>query len=227
MAEKKDADWALIRADFEAGMSLRTLEAKYGVNYQTINKKAKKYGWTKDLGPKIEKRVKARLQAATVREARKAKLLPEQPEYPDSRPLTEDQIIDANADVTVHIVTGHRDAIGRAKVICLGLFEELGAMNSMDLRELLEEAILEDTKDADTGIGTAKKGAQMRRSTMLAAVSLSSRAAIMDRLGGSLKTVVRLEREAYNINVDTSADDDVTAALRALNNTPVPAPDGQ
>lgn len=48
------ADWAVIRADYEHGLSLRALAAKYGVSKTTLIRKRDSEGWTTDrtAGPR-------------------------------------------------------------------------------------------------------------------------------------------------------------------------------
>lgn len=47
----KEVDWTAIQADYEAGLSLRTLAAKYGPSKSTIQNRAKAEQWT--VGQKI------------------------------------------------------------------------------------------------------------------------------------------------------------------------------
>jgi hypothetical protein len=71
-------------------------------------------------------------------------------------------------------------------------------------RAAIEEAIEDETVDDENG---------KRRTMMLRAVALPSRAGIIVNLSSALRTLVALERQAFNLG-DVDGNDRAAAALR-------------
>lgn len=55
----KRYDWELIEREYRTGrFSLAQLEARHGVNRSNISRRAKKYGWQKDLTERVRERTR-------------------------------------------------------------------------------------------------------------------------------------------------------------------------
>ena len=66
--QKTDVNWEQIEADYRAGIkSLRQIAQAFGVGESTIRKYAKKYGWTRDLNPKIHAKADVIVRTEVVR----------------------------------------------------------------------------------------------------------------------------------------------------------------
>jgi len=103
----------------------------------------------------------------------------------------------------VNILTGQRNKIGRAMDAVSKFLEELH--DTTDNLAEIEDAIYEETADDENG---------KRRARMLAAVALPSRSAVVNNLTQSLKTLIALERQAYNLGDGGDVDD--AAGTRAV-----------
>lgn len=57
MPRLSQSDWASIRAEYEAGASMRSLAEKYGVSDVAVKKKKDKEGWIQDLEAVIQRKV--------------------------------------------------------------------------------------------------------------------------------------------------------------------------
>ena len=88
----------------------------------------------------------------------------------------------------VQVVREHRASIGRGQRLLGALFGELE--EASDNRDEIEEAIqLETVDDKDS----------KRRAMMLRAVALPSRASVIVNFSNALRTLVGLERQAFNL----------------------------
>ena len=102
MSEKttKIIDWEAIEREYRAGIrSLRDIAEEHGCSNPAILKRAKKYGWTRDLAEKIRAKADALVSAATVSN--------------ELALLTEKEIIDGNAAKQAAIRRQHQVRIDR------------------------------------------------------------------------------------------------------------------
>jgi hypothetical protein len=96
----------------------------------------------------------------------------------------------------VQVVREHRASIGRGQRLVSALFGELE--EAAENRDEIEAAIEEETEDDDNG---------KRRAMMLRAVALPSRAGVIVNLSNALRTLVGLERQAFNLGEGEDGND--------------------
>lgn len=171
MTEKPKTDWERIEAEYRTGkLSVSEIGRQYGVSHTAINKRAKKEGWIRDLSEKVQKLVSARLVSEGVSAA------------------TISETVEKAAERDIQIVRQHRADIGDQRVLVGDLVAELREATSC--RDDIEAAIEEETADDKS---------PRRRDQMLRAVALASRVGIAKDLAAATKTLVELERQAFNI----------------------------
>ena len=179
--DKKAPDWERIEADFRAGLlSLREIAAANpGVNHVAIDRRAKKLGWTRDLGQKIKAKADDLVTRRTVTADVTAK-----------QPVSEREIIDAGAEAIARVRLSHRTDIGRSRALVMALLAELDVQTgSVDLyRELGELMFKPDDKGVDKLNDLYRK-----------IISLSGRVDNAKKLSEALKNLIGLEREAYGL----------------------------
>lgn len=183
MAQNKPApDWERIEADYRAGLlSVREIAAAQGVSHVAIGKRAKRDGWERDLKAKIKAKADALVTKAAVTN-----------EVTNERAVTERRIVEANAQVIAEIRTAHRRDIARARSLAMKLLDELEAQtDNTDLLDQLAEALAASEDDT---------GALMRAFSRV--TSTSGRIDSMKKLAESLKVLVGMEREAYDVGSD-------------------------
>lgn len=191
----RDTDWEAIEREFRAGqLSVSEIGRQHGVSHTAINKRAKKDGWTRDLTEKVRKEVSARLVSPEVSES-------------NAR-----QAVETAAARGVALVRSHQASLGRANRIAERLMAELET--STEHNEAIEAEIWAAT-EADTN--------GQRRNSMMKAVSLPSRAATLRELSQTLKNLIPLERQAFNLDASAGNDDpatkgDLATALQRLSN---------
>lgn len=165
-------DWEAIEREYRGGqLSEAEIARQYNISRAAIQKRAKKNGWSRDLTDKVRQEVAARLVADGLQHARGS------------------ATIELAAERGVQLVRGHRSKIAATFEAVAALIHELQSV-TCNLNEI-EDAIHEETADDENG---------KRRARMLAAVALPSRAQVAGTLATALRTLIPLERQAFNLD---------------------------
>lgn len=187
--------WEAIERDFRAGiLSLREMSKLYGVSHVAIKKRADKFGWDRDLSGKIKAKAEALVNSREVNT-----------EVNTQSAVNERAVIEANAEVIAQVRISHRKDISRSRKLVIKLLEELELQtDNLELYEELGEMMRrEDDKGMDKLNDLYNK-----------VISLAGRTKTMKDLADSLKTLVTLERQAYNLDTDlpSTGDDESKAS---------------
>lgn len=179
----KEIDWEAIERDFRAGiLSLREMSKQYGVSHVAIKKRADKFGWDRDLSGKIKAKAEALVNSREVNT-----------EVNAQSAVNERAVIEANAEVIAQVRISHRRDISRSRKLVIKLLEELELQT--DNRELYEKLGEMMRREDD-------KGMDKLNDLYNKVISLAGRTKTMKDLADSLKTLVALERQAYNLDAD-------------------------
>ena len=169
---KVPLDWESIEREYRAGqLSVVEVGRIHGCSHPAILKRAKRDGWTRNLAAKVREAVTAKLVTSEVTGA-----------------AGQRETIEAAAARVVQIVREHRKDIGSGRSIVRNLFAELA--EASERHDELEDDIVAETADE------ARAG---RRTAMLRAVSLSTRAGVAFTLSSAMKNLVVLERAAFGL----------------------------
>lgn len=175
-------DWEGIERDYRAGLlSVREIGAANRVSHSAILKRAKRDGWDRDLAAKVRARAEAKVAKAAVTTPETA-----------ATKATEEQIIEANAEVIARVRLAHRTDINRYRKLANQLMTEL-EQQTQQVPELADLGKLMHRPD-DKGIDKLNELYQK-------VISLPARTKTMKDLGDTLKTLIGLEREANGIGV--------------------------
>ncbi len=193
-------DWERIELDYRAGVkSLREIADGSGTSHVNISKRAKKFGWVRDLAAKIQAKADELVNKATVNSSVNA-----------VNQISERQTIEANAQAVADVKIAHRTDIQRSRKIAMGLLEELEQMVGIETANLLEELgyLMRDPDD---------KGQDRLNDLYHKIISLPGRAKTMKDLGESLRVMVALERQAFGLDdKDSSPADALTTLLHGI-----------
>jgi hypothetical protein len=191
-------DWEAIESAYRAGlMSIREIASQHGITHGAINKRAKKDGWERDLKAKIKAKADALVSKREV-----------STQVSTEKALSERILIEANAEVIANVRMEHRGDIRRARAITNALFDELGA-ECADVESLrkLGEMMMEPDEN----------GRDKLNEIYHSIIGMPERVKSMKALSESLKNIIGLERQAYNI------DDNDTPKEINHNIMPVPS----
>ncbi|MCC7980466.1 hypothetical protein INR17_12140, partial [Klebsiella pneumoniae] len=174
-------DWEAIESAYRAGlMSIREIASQHGITHTAINKRAKKEGWERDLKAKIKAKAES---LVSKREVSKR--------VSSERMVSERQLIEANAEVIANVRMEHRGDIRRARNIANSLFDELEA-ECADVPALQQLGELMYQPD--------DKGYDKLNEIYHKVISMPGRVKSMKDLSDTLKTLIGLERQAYDID---------------------------
>ncbi|WP_338571535.1 hypothetical protein V6L78_26820 [Pseudomonas canadensis] len=182
MTDKQPADWERIEQLYRAGvLSLREIAiACPGPNHVAIARRAKKFGWVQDLSAKI----KAKANDLVTRQAVTADVTAE-------RAVSDKAVIEINAQAIASIRMAHRGDIARGRRLTNKLLDELEGLT--DNRELFDQ-LGELMRDPDDN------GLDKRNDLYGKVISLPGRSKTMKEMADTLKTLVSLERQAFNLD---------------------------
>ena len=198
MAERKQVDWESVERDYSAGLlSLREIGDKHNVAHQVIARKAKKEEWARDLREKIAKAVDKKIGDKQVGDS-----------LGDSKKASEKEIIEVNAQAIVNIKLAHRGDIRKSKNIVNALFDELElTTDNRELFEQLGELLRQESESGQDKLNDIYKKC----------ISMPQRIDGVKKLTDALKTMIGLEREAYDIqSTPTPIDNAVSSLLKAV-----------
>lgn len=188
MTDKQPTDWERIEQLYRAGLlSVREIAATCGVSHTAINKRAKAGSWDRDLKAKIQAKADSLVSKAEVSKEVSTQAL-----------ATERGIVEANAQVIANIRIAHRTDIGRSRRLANKLLDELeGLTDNRDLFDRLGE-LLRDEDD---------KGQDKRNDLYMKVIDLPARTKTMKELAETLKNLIALERQAYDVGAEKPGDD--------------------
>ena len=160
------------------------------MSHTAINKRSKTEGWDRDLNAKIKAKADSLVSKREVSTKVSTETL-----------ATERGIVEANAEVIADIRMAHRTDIGRSRRLTNLLLDELESLTEEQgtIKELIAQLKDGDGDDADA------------MSDMLALANkmgaLPSRTKTMKELAETLKTLVALERQAYDLDTKSGGND--------------------
>jgi len=188
VAASKKVDYDRIEPDWRAGiLSPRQLAADYtketgvSVSHTAIINHFRKAGIERDLSAKIQAKADAMVTKAMVTGKVTRETL-----------IDEAQVIEDNAALVATVRLSHRKDISKAKAIAASFMDELEQQAGTENSALLEKlgALMESPDE---------KGIDRLNEAYKKVISLPGRVKTLKDLGDSLKTLIALEREAYNI----------------------------
>lgn len=181
MATQRTIDWELIERDFRAGLlSVREIAVSQGISHTAINKRAKDYGWERDLKAKIQAKADALVSKRELSKIVSSESL-----------ATERTIVEANATRIADVRMAHRTDISRGRKLAMAMLDEL-EIETGDVG--LFEELGETLRSEDD------KGQDKRNDIYNKVISGAGRIDSMKKLADTLKTLITMEREAYGID---------------------------
>jgi len=184
----KQPDWEAIERAYRAGvLSVREIASSCGVSHTAIQKRAKANGWERDLKAKI----KAKADSLVAKREVATQVASKSVE-------TEREIIEVNAEVIANIRMAHRGDISRGRRLANKLLDELEGLT--DNRQLFEELgeLLRSEDD---------KGQDKRNDLYQKIIDLPGRSKTMKEMAETLKTLITLERQAYDLDTKAGNSD--------------------
>lgn len=184
----KQPDWEAIERAYRAGvLSVREIASSCSVSHTAIQKRAKANGWERDLKAKI----KAKADSLVAKREVATQVASKSVE-------TEREIIEVNAEVIANIRMAHRGDISRGRRLTNKLLDELEGLT--DNRQLFEE--LGELMRSEDDNGQDKRNDLYQK-----IIDLPGRSKTMKEMAETLKTLISLERQAYDLDTKSGGSD--------------------
>lgn len=196
---RSTTDWEAVELLYRPGvMSLRAIASAHDCTEGAIRKRAKQFGWTRDLNAKVRAKAEELVRKAEVRnEVRNG------PEAKES----ERQQIDVSAQLQANVVLRHRSAIGRHQNLVDKMLTELEA--------------LVDNPEAFAALGTLlyapdENGRDKLNELYHKVIAMPGRVDSAKKLVETLEKLVKMERESFGLNDAAKGDEDPMAGGRTI-----------
>ena len=200
MAKKVKANWEAIELAYRANVkTVAQIAEDFNVKDSTLRSRAKRNGWSRDLGKRI------RLEADNIVNANAVKREVGRLESMDNATVEE------NAKLTASIRISHREDIGKARALSMMLLEDLKAQIGTDNRKRLGDLFIAALKA--NAIDESALEAYER------VTSVSNHVRTLKDLADIMTKFVALERQAYGLDdADSSPIDALTSLLHSIAN---------
>ena len=184
--DKRVIDWDAVKTQYGLGTrSLMDIGKEFGVSDAGIIKRAKKDGWTKDLGAKVRAKADAKVSAAAV-----------SAEVSVARAANEQTVVEANSELQYKIRIAHRTDIARGRKLFQKLMDELES--TTDNKALFDQLgeLLDTSGPDENGRMVVDKLNEIYRKV----IGMTGRVDSAKKLVEILEKVVKMEREAFGID---------------------------
>ncbi len=201
---KAGVDWERIEADYSAGVkSLREIAAEHGVTEGTIRARAKKNEWPRNIAAKVAAKAEKILRREELRS-----------ELRSEKQASEKEVIAASAQAIVNVKLSHRKSISRQRELVERLLQELEAQTGdVDLFGQLGE-LMHSPDD---------KGVDKLNEIYKKVIATPQRIDSLKKLAETLKHLIYLEREAFDITpAPTPQDNALQAIAKAIQGNTLP-----
>lgn len=183
-------DLERIESDYRAGiLTLREIGQLHGVSHTRIAQYARAQKWTRDLSHKVKAAAQAKLAAPTL-----PSVLTEK--FPALK-MTEDQTVEAGAQVIASVVLEHRANIRKARSLAVGMLAELEDLGGD--QETLQQAAAKALEGLGHGDTRAAKAFLGRLEDVM---QLGARAGNLTQVVNVLDRSISMERRAFDLDKD-------------------------
>jgi hypothetical protein len=186
-------DFAGVEADYRAGqLTVSEIGKKYGLSPAYVTKKARQEGWKRDLA----KRIEAEREKKISRAALPVVVLERET---DEEPISDEDIVDANAKAQTDVILQHRSDLKATREMVKGMLMELANQNlSMDQIEALAEAHLSMAPGMEGKFSERSK--ERLVTAWMKLIGLADRTVTIQKLVNSLAQLIECERQALGID---------------------------
>ena len=203
-AKKQSVDWELIEKDYRAGVkTVRQIAEQRGVSHTAINKKAKQFGWERDLEKKIQVKAKNKVSRQSV-----SKVVSTETQLSDA------QVVEVYADVVASVDMIQREDLKLAIDNSRNQLKELVTLGMPDFQSVLE-AIAEEYDESGP---TANGGWKTDKTNELYRyiISLAGRVKMAKEIAASHGVYLPLQRKVFGLDTEKKSTGEFEEMLRQV-----------
>ena len=204
MATRKPIDWERVEADYCAGVkSIREIARENGVTDTGVRDKAKKAGWSRSLTEKVAAKAERLLRNEVLRSQLRTE-----------KAASDRELVEASAQAIVNVKLSHRKSISRQRELVERLLQELEAQTGdTELFDQLGE-LMRRPDD---------KGVDKLNEVYRKVIATPQRIDSLKKLAETLKHLIYLEREAFDIvPAPTPQDNALQAIAKSIQGNTLP-----
>lgn len=203
-ATKQPADWELIEKDYRAGIKTdRQIAKERGVSHTAIQKRAKKFGWVKDLTEKIQAAAKAKVAKQVVAKS-----------VATETKLSDAATVEAYSEVIASVDMIQREDVKLAIDNSRSQLAELVALGDPKFRDLLEE-IADEMDESGPGPNGAWKTDKVNELYRYI-ISLAGRVKMAKEIAGSHGVYLPLQRKIFGLDTEKKSTGEFEEMLRRV-----------
>ncbi len=187
-------DWPPIEKDYRIGHTLQSICDKHGIAMSSLTLHIAEEGWTRDLTDTVKAATRAAIIAERVERAREVTEQADQIGAEIGRKIGEQAqkglVSDVQAAAAVGVVINrrHQDVAGK-------LVEMAGAVH-----DELAEFVGKKAKSIDALVAAVAENSPETADSLRRVLSMSSRAATLDKLASAATKAIAIERQAYGLS---------------------------
>ena len=201
--DKPAADWELIERHYRAGIkTLRQIGQDYGASHVAIQKRAKKYGWVRDLTEKIQQKA---AELVTKHEVTKLVTKHEVTKLVTKEALlTDSQTIQAYGEIVAIVEMTQRSDIDMALSLSRSQMIELTALSNPDFAGDLERLadLMDQGGEDDSGKAKTDKLNELYRYV----ISLPGRVKMVKEIAAAHGVYIPVQRKVFKLDGDGKSD---------------------
>lgn len=205
---KKQVDWELVEKDYRAGIkTLRQIAEERGVSHTAIQKKAKQFGWVRDLSEKIQQKAKDKVAKLEV-----AKTVSKEKQLSDA------ETVEAYSDIVAHVDQIQREDVKLAIDTSRSQLQELALLGDPEFRERLEwlGEIMDESGVQANGAYKNDKTNELYRYI----ISLAGRVKMAKDIAGSHGVYIPLQRKIFGLDQEKQSTSEIDMLLKRINEEP-------
>ena len=201
MSDRVKVNWESVELAYRANVkTVAQIAKEFGLKDSTLRSRAKRNGWSRDLGKRI------RLEADSIVNANAVKREVGRLESIDNATVEE------NAKLTASIRISHREDIGKARALSMMLLDDLKAQVGTENRKRLEDLFIAALK-AEVIDASALEAYER-------VTSISNHMRTLKDLADIMTKFVALERQAYGLDdTENLPVDALTSLLHSIANS--------
>ena len=201
MGYRLKVNWERVELAYRANVkTVAQIAKEFGLKDSTLRSRAKRNGWSRDLGKRI------RLEADNIVNANAVKREVGRLESMDNATVEE------NAKLTASIRISHREDIGKARALSMMLLDDLKAQVGTENRKRLEDLFIAALK-AEVIDASALEAYER-------VTSISNHMRTLKDLADIMTKFVALERQAYGLDdTENLPVDALTSLLHSIANS--------